>query len=92
MATRSPIVMRDAVPEDAAELVALWAESAAVSDEEGAEAFSYQSLFREPTATEAESAIEQTQRHPDEDQSARRTPARSSSRPSRSWPASRTAT
>ncbi|WP_370188371.1 N-acetyltransferase family protein [Aeromicrobium sp.] len=60
MATRSPIVMRDAVPEDAAELVALWAESAAVSDEEGAEAFSYQSLFREPSATEAESAIEQT--------------------------------
>lgn len=58
MATRSPIVMRDAVREDAAALVELWAESAKASDAEGAEAFSYQSLFREPSVAEAASAIE----------------------------------
>lgn len=64
MANRSPIVMRDATPEDAAALVALWAESARVSEEEGGEAFSYQSLFREPSVAEAASAIEQNLARP----------------------------
>lgn len=64
MTSRSPIVMRDAVPEDAAALVALWSESAKVSDDEGGEAFSYQSLFREPGVAEAASAIEQNLARP----------------------------
>ncbi len=58
MTGRSPVVLRDADPEDAAALVALWTECASSGEDDGAEAFTHQSLFREPSVAEAASAIE----------------------------------
>lgn len=58
MSARSPIVMRDAEREDAAALVALWAECAGASLDEGSEAFTQQALWREPGVAEAAAALE----------------------------------
>ena len=58
MGTRAQIVLRDADREDAAALVHLWSECAAVGAERNVEAFTHQSLWREPGIAEAAEAIE----------------------------------
>jgi GNAT superfamily N-acetyltransferase len=65
MAARPPIVLRDAVREDAAALVALWIECVGASHDEGSEAFTQQALWREPGIAEAESALELNLDRPD---------------------------
>lgn len=65
MSARTPVVLREAAPEDAAALIALWAECAGASRDEGSEAFTQQSLWREPGVAEAASAIELNLRLPD---------------------------
>lgn len=65
MSVRPPIVLRDADREDAAALIALWAECAGASRDEGSEAFTQQSLWREPGVAEAASALELTLSRPD---------------------------
>ncbi len=58
MSGRMPLVLRDAVPEDAAALVELWRACANDSAANGDEAFSHQSLFRVPAVAEAATALE----------------------------------
>ncbi len=65
MSSRHPIVLRDADREDAAALIALWAECAAASRDEGSEAFTQQMLWREPGVAEAADALEFALRSPD---------------------------
>ncbi|MEV7396158.1 GNAT family N-acetyltransferase [Aeromicrobium sp. NPDC092404] len=57
MSVRPHIVLRDADREDAPALISLWAECAGGSDE-GSEAFTQQSLWREPGVAEAAAALE----------------------------------
>ena len=57
MSNRAAIVLRDAEVEDAAALIRLWSECAAASRDEGSEAFTQQSLWREPEVAEAASAL-----------------------------------
>lgn len=64
MAPRPALELRDADREDAAGLIALWRECAGASADEGAEAFTQQSLWREPSVAEAASAIEIHLQHP----------------------------
>jgi GNAT superfamily N-acetyltransferase len=65
MATRHPIVLRDADREDAAALIALWSECARASGDQGSEAVTLQMLWREPGVPEAAAAIDFTLRSPD---------------------------
>lgn len=65
MSSRHPIVLRDADREDAAALIALWAECAAASRDEGSEAFTQQMLWREPGVAEGADALEFALRSPD---------------------------
>lgn len=65
MSARPHIVLRDADREDAAALVALWAECVGASQDEGSEAFTQQALWREPGIAEAASALELTLSRPD---------------------------
>ena len=65
MASRHPVVLRDAELEDAAALITLWSECAAASRDEGSEAFTQQNLWREPSVAEAAAALEFAQRSPD---------------------------
>ncbi|MFI5426121.1 GNAT family N-acetyltransferase [Aeromicrobium sp. UC242_57] len=65
MSARPHVTLRDATREDAAALVVLWAECAGASKDEGSEAFTQQSLWREPGLAEAESALEPTLSRPD---------------------------
>ena len=65
MSSRHPIVLRDADREDAAALIALWAECAAASRDEGSEAFTQQMLWREPSVAEGADALEFALRSPD---------------------------
>lgn len=65
MASRQPVVLRDAEPEDAAALIALWSECAAATRDEGSEAFTQQNLWREPGVAEAADALEFARRSPD---------------------------
>jgi len=58
MSTRTQVVLREADREDAAALIALWAECAQAGADEGSEAFTQQSLWREPDVPEAAAAIE----------------------------------
>lgn len=58
MSVRPHIVLRDADREDAHALVALWAECAGAGQDEGSEAFTQQSLWREPGVAEAAAALE----------------------------------
>ena len=58
MSGRPHIVLRDADREDAHALVALWAECADAGQDEGSEAFTQQSLWREPGVAEAAAALE----------------------------------
>lgn len=57
MSTRSPVVLRDAVAEDAASLAALWCECAEAASGDGVEAFTHQTLWREPGVEEATTAL-----------------------------------
>lgn len=65
MSARPPIILRDADREDAAALIALWAECAAASKDEGSEAFTQQALWREPGVAEASAALDLTLSRPD---------------------------
>ncbi len=65
MSSRAQITIRDADREDAAALVALWSECAASGQDEGSEAFTQQSLWREPEVAEAASAIDLNLNLPD---------------------------
>lgn len=65
MSSRTPIVLREADREDAAALIALWAECAGANKDEGSEAFTQHSLWREPDVVEAASAIELNLQLPD---------------------------
>lgn len=65
MSARPHVILRDAIREDAAALVALWTECAGASKDEGSEAFTQQSLWRQPGLAEAESALEMTLGRPD---------------------------
>lgn len=65
MSTRHPIVLRDADREDAAALIALWTECAASGHDEGSEAFTQQSLWREPGVAEAAAALDLNLSMPD---------------------------
>lgn len=65
MSARPPVILRDADREDAAALIALWTECAVASKDEGSEAFTQQSLWRQPGLAEAESALEMTLNRPD---------------------------
>lgn len=65
MSARPHIVLRDADREDASALVALWAECAGASREEGTEAFTQQALWREPGVAEAAAALELSLSRPD---------------------------
>ncbi len=58
MGTRPQIVLRDVDREDAAALVRLWAECADAGTDQGVEAFTHQSLWREPGVAEAAEAID----------------------------------
>lgn len=64
MGSRAQIVLRDADREDAAALVTLWSECAEASRDDRAEAFTQQSLWREPGVPEAAAAIEQNLARP----------------------------
>ena len=64
MSSRHPVVLRDADREDAAALIALWSECAAGVDE-GSEAFTQQSLWREPDVPEAAAALDLALARPD---------------------------
>ena len=57
MAGRSPVVLRDAEPEDAAALVQLWDDCARDSPVDGGEAFAHQPLWRRPAVPEAAEAL-----------------------------------
>jgi N-acetylglutamate synthase-like GNAT family acetyltransferase len=65
MSARPPIVLRDAVRDDASALVALWSECAGAGQDQGSEAFTQQALWREPGIAEAEAALELTLSRPD---------------------------
>ncbi|AXT84779.1 hypothetical protein C6I20_05945 [Aeromicrobium sp. A1-2] len=65
MSGRPHIVLRDADREDAHALVALWNECAGAGQDEGSEAFTQQSLWREPGVAEAASALELNLGRPD---------------------------
>ena len=58
MSVRPHIVLRDADREDAHALITLWAECAGAGQDEGSEAFTQQSLWREPGIAEAAAALE----------------------------------
>jgi len=58
MSGRPHIVLRHADREDAPALVTLWAECAGASQDEGSEAFTQQSLWREPGVAEAAAALD----------------------------------
>ncbi len=57
MPSRSSVVLRDARPDDAAALAALWAESAKSSGRDGDEAFTQQGMWHDPTPEEAAEAL-----------------------------------
>lgn len=65
MSSRHPVVLRDADREDAAALIALWSECAAAGVDEGSEAFTQQSLWREPDVAEAAAALDLALARPD---------------------------
>lgn len=65
MSARPSIILRDADREDAAALIALWSECAGAGRDEGSEAFTQQSLWREPGVAEAASALDLTLSRPD---------------------------
>lgn len=65
MASRHPIVLRDADREDAAALIALWTECADAGTDEGSEALTQQSLWREPGVAEAAAALDLALSRPD---------------------------
>lgn len=65
MSVRPHIVLRDADREDAAALVTLWNECADAGQDEGSEAFTQQSLWREPGVAEAAAALELNLGRPD---------------------------
>ena len=65
MSTRHPIVLRDADREDAAALINLWNECAEASRSDNSEAFTQQTLWREPGVAEAAAAIDLTLAKPD---------------------------
>jgi N-acetylglutamate synthase-like GNAT family acetyltransferase len=65
MSARPQIVLRDAVREDANALVTLWAECFDASRDEGSEAFTQQSLWRQPGLAEAAAALELNLSRPD---------------------------
>ena len=65
MSVRPHIVLRDADREDAHALIALWAECAGAGQDEGSEAFTQQSLWREPGVAEAAAALDFNLGHPD---------------------------
>ena len=65
MPARPHIVLRDADREDAAALVALWSECVGSSGDDGSEAFTQQSLWREPGVAEAASAVDFTLSRPE---------------------------
>src|SRR5690349_12668450 len=65
MSTRHPIVLRDADREDAAALINLWNECAEASRSDGSEAFTQQTMWREPGVAEAAAAIDLTLAKPD---------------------------
>ncbi len=65
MSGRPHIVLRDADREDAHALIALWSECAGASPDEGSEAFTQQSLWREPGVAEAAAALDFNLGHPD---------------------------
>lgn len=57
MPIRSGVTLREATPQDAAGLIALWSECAAANRSEGVEASAYSNLWREPSVEEAEQAL-----------------------------------
>lgn len=57
MGARPPVTLRDATIDDAENLIRLWAACAAAAGDEGSEAFSQQTLWREPTCEEAAEAL-----------------------------------
>lgn len=65
MSARPQIVLRDAVREDAAALVRLWCDCAASGGDQGSEAFTQQSLWREPDVPEAAEALQLNLARPD---------------------------
>lgn len=65
MSNRAAIVLRDADVEDAGALIRLWSECASAGQDEGSEAFTQQSLWREPDVPEAASALELNLARPD---------------------------
>jgi GNAT superfamily N-acetyltransferase len=65
MSVRPHIDLRDADREDAHALIALWAECAGAGQDEGSEAFTQQSLWREPGVAEAAAALDFNLGHPD---------------------------
>ncbi|NRQ50939.1 GNAT family N-acetyltransferase [Aeromicrobium stalagmiti] len=65
MSARPHIVLRDADREDASALVALWTECAGASVDEGSEAFTQQSLWRQPGIAEAAAALDLALSRPD---------------------------
>lgn len=65
MSSRHPVVLRDADREDAAALIALWSECAAAGTDEGSEAFTQQTLWREPGVAEAAAALDFALSRPD---------------------------
>lgn len=65
MSARPHIVLRDAVRDDAAALVALWSECVGASQDEGSEAFTQQALWRQPGIAEAAAALELSLSRPD---------------------------
>ncbi|MCL3818521.1 GNAT family N-acetyltransferase [Aeromicrobium wangtongii] len=65
MSARPHVVLRDAEREDAAALIALWAECFEASQDEGSEAFTQQALWREPGVAEAATALELNLSRPD---------------------------
>lgn len=65
MSARPSIILRDADREDAAALIALWSECVGASRDEGSEAFTQQSLWRQPGVAEAASALDLTLSRPD---------------------------
>jgi len=58
MSGRLPLVIRGAVREDAAALIALWDECATVSPDDAGEALTQQAMWRKPSVAEAAEAIE----------------------------------
>ncbi len=57
MALRQPVEIRDAVADDAAQLIDLWEACAQAAGDEGSETFTQPTLWRRPTEPEARDAI-----------------------------------